>query len=69
MAGWGKIQTSLNHFTGKAWKRPNGPLDKATLDATLQSGNPVIMEVGPDKVGMKSIIFLVESIVLGLYWS
>lgn len=47
-AGWEKIQKALNHFTGQSWQRPKGPLDKATLDATLQSGNPVIIEVGPD---------------------
>ena len=46
-AGWDKVQKALNHFTKKTWERPNGPLDKATLDATLQAGNPVIMMVGP----------------------
>ena len=48
-AGWAKVQQAVNHFTGKSWERPNGPLDKATLDATLQSGNPVIMMIGPEE--------------------
>ena len=47
-AAWEVVQKALNHFTKKSWERANGPLDKATLDAVLQSGSPVIMMVGPE---------------------
>jgi len=44
-----QIQRAANHFTGKAWKTPHGPLDQKTLDASLQAGNPIILEVGNEQ--------------------
>lgn len=43
------IKNALKHFTGRSFTNAGGPLDEATLSATLQSGNPVIVEVGDDR--------------------
>lgn len=40
------IQKAMNHFTGMQWQKSTGPLDKSTLDAALQAGNPVILGIG-----------------------
>jgi hypothetical protein len=66
-AGWETVQRSLNHFTNKSWERPNGPLDKATLDATLQSGNPVIMMVGPE-TSPNHVVTIHGCDASGKYW-
>mmetsp|Transcript_34451 Transcript_34451/g.67982 ORF Transcript_34451/g.67982 Transcript_34451/m.67982 type:complete len:233 (-) Transcript_34451:264-962(-) len=41
------ITTALNHFTSKEWSLTKSALTKATLDATLQQGNPVVLGIGP----------------------
>lgn len=40
------ILRAVNHFTPATFTRSTGPLDKATLDAALQGGSPVIMGIG-----------------------
>jgi len=66
-ASWGTIQRAVNHFTGKSFSRPNGPLDQKTLDATLQAGNPVLIEVGSDS-GPNHVVTLHGCDGKGGYW-
>jgi hypothetical protein len=66
-ASWATVQKALDHFTGKSWQRPQGPLDKGTLDATLQSGNPIVMMVGPD-TGPQHVVTVHGCDGSGKYW-
>lgn len=43
-----EIVDSLKHFTGKTFTNAKGTVHKNTLEASLQSGNPVILLIGND---------------------
>jgi len=60
------IERAMNHFTKKTWTSTNGPLDKATLDATLQAGNPVTMGIGPG--GSATHVVTLHGCGSGKYW-
>lgn len=42
------IKNAIHHFTGKNFVEAGGPLSEDQLAATLQAGNPVVLEVGTD---------------------
>lgn len=43
------IKRSMDHFTQRSWTVSNGPISKDALDASLQAGNPVTLEIGDDR--------------------
>jgi len=66
-ATWQTVQQAANHYTGMSWKIPNGPLDQKTLDASLQAGNPIIVEVG-DETSPNHVVTVHGCDGNGKYW-
>lgn len=62
-----EILKSLKYWTGMKFKSAKGILPKATLDASLQSGNPVLLEVGRDD-GPSHLVTLHGCSGSGKYW-
>lgn len=56
----------MNHFTGKTWQRSTGPVNKATLDAALQGGNPVTLGIGGQR-GADHVV-TIHGCGSGKYW-
>lgn len=44
-----EIVDSLKHFTGKKFTHAKGTVHKSTLEASLESGSPVILLIGDDE--------------------
>lgn len=65
-ASWSTIQRSINHYTGRSWQRPNGPISQVMLDASLQAGNPVLLEIGDER--SPSHVVTLHGCGSGKYW-
>jgi len=63
----GEIVASLKHYTGRSFIDSKGTMPKATLDASLQNGNPIILLVGNNK-GPDHVVTLHGCDGSGNYW-